>query len=78
MDKEIKLREQFKNAEYISENKLNIFDYIYFVSTRRKHDSGYMMFEIYGEIINKEIKKRKFYNLSKCSDVIDFNKIYVQ
>ena len=38
MDKEIKLREQFKNAEYISENKLNIFDYIYFVSTRRKND----------------------------------------
>ena len=74
----MKLREQFKNAEYISEDVINEFDYIYFVSTRRKHSSGYMIFEIYGEIFNKETKERKFYNLSKCSDVIDLNRIELQ
>ena len=70
------LKEKLKNSEYlINENDINCFDYIYFIPTRRKHDSGYYIFEIYGGIYNRETKEEKYYNLSKCSDVIDFEKI---
>lgn len=61
------LKERFEKAERLEFNsQIEKFDYIYFKSTRRKHDSGYYMFEVYGEI------GKKMYKLSSCSDVIDF------
>lgn len=59
-----------ENAEYLQFSNDNIidFDYLYIIPTRRKHDSGYKIMEIYGEVNNK------LYCLSKCSDVVDFEK----
>ena len=70
MKKEKNLKEKFKNAKSILEaENIDGFEFIYFKSTRRTHDNGYYMFEIYGE------KNNTFYNLSQCSDVIDFEKV---
>lgn len=72
------LKEKLKNAKYLSrEEDINLFDYLYIIPTRRKHDSGYLMYEIYGSIIDKN-KKETFYSLTKCSDVIDFEKCVCQ
>lgn len=46
-----------------------LLDFIYIISTRRKHDSGYMCMEIIGE--NKEGYKKK---LGTFTDVIDLEK----
>lgn len=62
------LKEEFKNA--IFDSKKNTFDFLYFVSTRRKHDSGYYVIEVYGK------DEGKFYELTKCSDVLDLSGIY--
>ena len=72
----MKLKEELKNAPYLkNENDINVFDFIYFIPTRKKHSSGYYMYEIYGQRYNKLSKTYEYYNLSKCSDVIDFEKI---
>lgn len=52
-----------------------MFDYIYIIPIRRKHDSGYYIFEIYGEIYDKTKKLSNYYCLGTYSDVIDFEKI---
>lgn len=63
------IKQEFEDAIVVDmDSKINGFDYIYFVQQRRKHDSGYNMMHIYGE------KDNKMYALSKCSDVIDFEK----
>ena len=69
------LKERLNNAEYLKlEANIHEFDYIYFRATRRKHDSGYYIFEIYGYIENND----KFYQLAEYSDVIDFTSIISQ
>lgn len=67
------LLEEFKKAEICKSE--GIFDYIYVLPTRRKHDSGYYQMEIYGEIIDKETEENKFYKLASFSDVIDISYI---
>ena len=64
------LKEEFKNAIY--DNKKCTFDFLYFVSTRRKHDSGYYMIEVYGK------DEGKFYELTRCSDVLDLAGIHLE
>lgn len=68
----MKLKEKLQSSNYLNDNKNVVFDNIYFIPTRRKHSSGYLMFEIYGSFYknNEEI----IYCLSKCSDVLDFEK----
>ena len=68
----MKLKDKLKEAQYLKNGDINMFDYLYIMPTRRKHDSGYLMYEIYGSKIDNKIEH--FYILSKCSDVIDFNK----
>ena len=63
------LKEEFKNAIY--DNKKCTFDFLYFVSTRRKHDSGYYMIEVYGK------DEGKFYELTRCSDVLDLSGLHL-
>ena len=64
------IKEKLNNAKSVLEaEEILSFDCIYFKSTRRKHESGYYIFEVYGEIDNE------FYVLSKRSDVLDFWKI---
>lgn len=70
------LKEELKKASYLKNEEINMFDYLYIIPTRRKHDSGYLMYEIYGGKINKETKKESYYSLSKCSDVIEFEKMF--
>ena len=66
----MKLKEKLKEACFLSTfEESHLFDYIYIIPTRRKHDSGYYMYEIYGSI------REKFYCLSKCSDVIDLENV---
>lgn len=70
------LKDDLKQAKYLKyDDKIYLFDYIYFMPTRKKHSSGYYMYEIIGSVFDKKCKKEKFYSLSKCSDVIDFTKI---
>ena len=59
-----------KNAKYdsIENQHYRCYDSLYFKSTRKKHDSGYYIFEVYGE------RNDKFYKISKGSDVLDFYK----
>ena len=70
------LKEKLQNANAIKyEDNINTFDYIYMVQQRSKHSSGYHLMKIYGSIIDKETKEEKFYKLSGCSDVIDFDDV---
>lgn len=50
-----------------------LLDCIYIITTRRKHDSGYMCMEIIGE--NEEGYKKK---LATFSDVVDLDKIFAK
>lgn len=65
------LKERIKNAISIKESKdVDGFEELYIIKTRRKHDSGFYMFEIYG------LKDDKVYTLTRCSDVIMFEKAF--
>lgn len=50
--------------------EIPLLDYIYIITTRKKHDSGYICMEIIGE--NKQGYKKK---LATFSDVIDLNSL---
>lgn len=68
----MKLKDELlNNSIYInnSENDGMLYEYIYFIQQRKKHSSGYNFIDVYGG------RKGKYYILSKCSDVIDFNDI---
>ena len=62
------LKEEFKKAECDNTNSkyYRCYDELYFISTRRKHDSGYYIFNVYGK------RNEKFYNISYGTDVLDF------
>lgn len=64
------LKEEFKDAIY--DSKKDTFDRLYFVSTRRKHSSGYHIIEVYGTDDDEGI----FYVLTRCSDVLDLSGIH--
>ncbi len=66
------LKEEFKNAIYDREK--DTFDRLYFISTRRKHESGYHIIEVYGSDDNEG----KFYALTRCSDVLDLSGIHFE
>lgn len=66
------LKEEFKNAIYDREK--DTFDRLYFVSTRRKHESGYHIIEVYGTDDDEGI----FYVLTRCSDVLDLSGIHFE
>ncbi len=66
----IMIKEKIKNAISIEESmKVDEFEELYIIKTRRKHDSGYYIIEVYG------LKDGKVYTLTKCSDVIHFEKL---
>ena len=50
------------------------YDSIYFVPLRRKHDSGFNLIEVIGEIWHKE-EDNEYYIIDYC-DVIDFESYY--
>ena len=63
------LKKEFKNAIYDREK--DTFDRLYFYATRRKHDSGYYLIEVYG--VDSE---DKLYTLTRCSDVLDLSGLH--
>lgn len=69
----MKLKDELLNNSIDINNTENdgmLYDYIYFIYNKeKKHTSGYNLINIYGE------QNGKYYILSQCSDVIDFNKI---
>lgn len=62
--------EMISNAEKIKDDENNIFDELYVIQNIEKHDSGYHFIEVYGKRNNED----KMYILTKCSDVIHFEK----
>ena len=60
-----------EEAEYLKDDSNNIFDELYVIQNIEKHDSGYHFITILG----KRDKEEKLYILSKCSDVIHFEKV---
>ena len=50
-----------------------LLDFIYIITTRKKHDSGYMCMEIIGE--NKDGYRKK---LATYSDVVELDKIFTK
>lgn len=62
--------EMISNAEKIEDSENNIFDELYLIQNIEKHDSGYHFMEIYG----KRKDEDKMYILTKCSDVIHFER----
>lgn len=71
----MKVKELLKEAKKLNyPDNIPLFDWIYFVPQRRKHDSGYNMMEIYGVVSDAETLEEKIYKLSSISDVIDFSK----
>lgn len=66
----IDLDKKLNNADYDSMKNqyYRCYNSLYFKSTSEKHDSGYYIFEVYGE------RNDKFYKISKISDVLDFYK----
>ena len=53
------------------QEEIPLLDEIYVISTRRKHDSGYKILDVYGVArTNGKISYAK--KISGCSDVIDF------
>lgn len=60
---------ELPNSEW--QEEIPLLDEIYVVSTRRKHESGYKMLDVYGVArTNGKISYAK--RISGCSDVIDF------
>lgn len=68
-----KLKEKLLNAPYLSEEDNMLFDYLYIIQDRKKHESGYNMMHIVGCNVNGETMK--YYKLSDISDVIDIDEI---
>lgn len=62
--------EMLSNAEKIEDSENHIFDELYLIQNIEKHDSGYHFMEIYG----KRKDEDKMYILTKCSDVIHFER----
>lgn len=58
-------------------DKLPLFKGIFIIQQRKLHDSGYRMMYVIGHTeYDKELKDYKYYLISCCSDVIDFEPIF--
>lgn len=54
-----------------------LFNGIYVIQQRKLHDSGYRLLYVIGHTeYDKELKDFKYYLLSSCSDVIDFESLF--
>lgn len=68
LDKAIKLKRG---------DKIPLFEGIYIIQERRLHDSGYRLMNVIGHTeYDKELKDCKYYLISCCSDVVDFQPIF--
>lgn len=58
-------------------DKIPLFKGIYIIQERKLHDSGYRLMNVIGHTeYDKELKDYKYYLISSCSDVIDFEPIF--
>jgi hypothetical protein len=57
--------------------KIPLFKGIYIIQERKLHNSGYRLMNIIGHTeYDKELNDYKYYLISCCSDVIDFEPIF--
>ena len=58
-------------------DEIPLFKGIYIIQERKLHDSGYRLMNVIGHTeYNKELGDYKYYLISCCSDVIDFEPIF--
>lgn len=58
-------------------DEIPLFEGIYIIQQRKLHDSGYRLMYVIGHTeYEKELKDFKYYLISCCSDVIDFEPIF--
>lgn len=58
-------------------DEIPLFKGIYIIQERKLHDSGYRLMNVIGHTeYDKELKECKYYLISCCSDVIDFEPIF--
>ena len=58
-------------------DEIPLFKGIYIIQKRKLHDSGYRLMNVIGHTeYDKELKDYKYYLMSCCSDVIDFEPIF--
>ena len=58
-------------------DEIPLFKGIYIIQERKLHDSGYRLMNVIGHTeYDKELKDFKYYLISSCSDVIDFEPIF--
>lgn len=66
-----------KAVELKHDDKIPLFKGIYIIQERKLHDSGYRLMNVIGHTeYDKELKDYKYYLISCCSDVIDFEPIF--
>lgn len=59
------------------DDKIPLFKGIYIIQQRKLHDSGFRLMYVIGHTeYDKELKDYKYYLISCCSDVIDFEPIF--
>lgn len=59
------------------DDEIPLFKGIYIVQERKLHDSGYRLMNVIAHSeYSEELKDYKYYLISCCSDVIDFNPIF--
>lgn len=58
-------------------DEIPLFRGIYIIQERKLHDSGYRLMNVIGHTeYDEELKDYKYYLISCCSDVIDFEPIF--
>jgi len=58
-------------------DEIPLFKGIYIIQERKLHDSGYRLMNVIGHTdYDKELKDYKYYLISCCSDVIDFEPVF--
>ena len=58
-------------------DEIPLFKGIYIIQEKKLHDSGYRLMNVIGHTeYDKELKDYKYYLISCCSDVIDFEPIF--
>jgi len=58
-------------------DEIPLFKGIYIIQERKLHDSGFRLMNIIGHTeYNKELGDFKYYLISSCSDVIDFEPLF--
>lgn len=66
-----------KARELNYRDKIPLFKGIYIIQQRRLHESGFRLMSVIGHTdYDKELKDYKYYLISSCSDVIDFEPIF--